>query len=50
MKTSKQEADIHNLNYEIEKLKDSLTAAPSRALASFNHSNSVDSNLETSAR
>jgi hypothetical protein len=48
MKTSKQEADLHNLAYEMDKLRDSMAAVPSRTQqnTSFHQSNSVDSQME----
>lgn len=48
MKTSKQEADLHNLAYEMDKLRDSMAAVPGRSPpnTSFHQSNSVDSQME----
>lgn len=43
---------MHNLTYELDKLKDSFAAVPRRGFpnASFHQSNSVDSQIEPGAK
>ncbi len=53
MKSSKQEADLHNLSYELEKMRDNFAAGPSKSNlynASFNQNNSVDSQQDLSGK
>lgn len=50
MKISKQEADIHNLNFEIEKFKDNFPSIANKGLISYGHTNSVESQNDISGK